>query len=326
MTDVIKFFCQSDSKRMPKASFLSSFLSTPAPDKPVEPGCFALTEGFGEHAASFPLEALFGADALLGPVVPQSDEAAAAFFDAPAPIYLCDEVTSTFSVAHALAQNGTLPAWGAVLGACQTEGRGQLRRRWQSPRGNLYTTFRLPDVPLFRTGSAALATGVLLAMAFCRLGYPLRLKWPNDLLNRDQAKAAGVLLEDRSGVLLAGVGVNLRALPEAQQLRRERAAPAGLLQALDGKPSSLAPFALWQALVGEMISTYNQTFAGATPEALPGLADPFLAWRGEAVTLSDADGIVKSGRLEGVGSAGGLFLRTSDGRSHELFRGSLARA
>jgi BirA family transcriptional regulator, biotin operon repressor / biotin---[acetyl-CoA-carboxylase] ligase len=309
---------------MLKASFPSGFLSTFLPDKPVEPGCFALTEGFGEHAASFQLEALFGADALLGPVVPQSDEAAA-FFDAPAPVYLCDEVTSTFAVAHALAQDGKLPAWGAVLAACQTDGRGQFRRRWQSPRGNLYVSFRLPNEPLFHTDAAALVTGVLLAMAFCRLGYPLRLKWPNDLLNRDQAKAAGILLEDRGGVLLAGVGVNICMLPEAQQLRSDRAASAGLLQDSDGKLSSLAPFALWQAIVGEMISAYSLMFAGATAEALPGLIDPFLAWRGDAVTVSDADGTVQSGMLGGVSPAGGLLLLTSNGRSHELVRGSLAR-
>jgi len=301
-------------------------MSTSLPDKLVELGCFPLTEGFGEHASPFQLDALFGANTLVGSVVPQSDEVATAIFHAPAPIYLCDEVTSTFAVAHALAQDGKLPAWGAVLATCQTDGRGQFRRRWQSPRGNLYVTFRLPDAPLFHTGATALVTGVLLAMAFCRLGYPLRLKWPNDLLNRDQAKAAGILLEDRGGVLLAGVGVNLRMLPEAQQLRSDRAAPAGLLQDSNGKPSSLAPFGLWQALVSEMISTYSQTFAGATAEALPGLADPFLAWRGEAVTVSYEDGTVESGSLGGVGSAGGLFLQTSNGRSHELFRGSLARA
>jgi BirA family transcriptional regulator, biotin operon repressor / biotin---[acetyl-CoA-carboxylase] ligase len=319
---------------MPKAPFPSRFLSVSLPDKPVEAGCFALTDGLGEHAAAFSLESLTGEDGLLGPDLPQStqldaqlnDEAAAAFFDATAPIYLCDEVTSTFAVAHALAQEGKLPTWGAVLAACQTDGRGQFRRRWQSPRGNLYVTFRLPDVPLFRTGAAALVTGVLLAMSFSRLGYPLRLKWPNDLLNKDSAKAAGILLENRGGVLLAGVGVNLRMLPNVEQLRSDRAASAGLLQDADGKPSSLAPFALWQAMVSEMIAVFNQTFAATTAEALPSLADPFLAWRGETITVADAEGKVLSGRLGGVGPAGGLVLLTSQGRSQELFRGSVARA
>jgi len=311
---------------MQEASFLNRFLSTSLPNIPVELGCFALTDGFGEHAASFSLEALFGSDALLGPFAKQSEETLSAHFDAPAPVYLCDEVTSTFAVAHAMAQDGRLPVWGAVLAACQTDGRGQFRRRWQSPRGNLYVTFRLPDVPLFHTGAAALVTGVLLAMAFSRLGYPLRIKWPNDLLNQGQAKAAGILLEKRGGVLLAGLGVNLRKLPEEQQLRNDRAVPAGLLQNSDGQPSSLAPFALWLALVGEMIATYKQTFSGATVEVLPGLADPFLAWRSEAVTVSDVDGNVLSGILGGVGPAGELFLQTSNGRHHEIHRGSLARA
>lgn len=312
---------------MPRASFSSRFLPTSLPNKQVEAGCFALTEGLGEHAAAFSLEALFGEDALLGHALPLSDEAAtAAFFDTPAPIYLCDEVTSTFAVAHTLTQDGKLPAWGAVLAATQTAGRGQLRRHWQSPRGNLYVTFRLPDAPIFRTGAAALVTGVLLAMAFSRLGYPLRLKWPNDLLNRDQVKAAGILLEDKGGILLAGVGVNLRVLPDAQALRTDRAVSAGLLLNSEGKPSPLAPFVLWRSLVREMISTYQQTFAGATADALPDLVEPFLAWRGEAVTVSDTDGTVHSGKLGGVGPAGGLFLQSADGRSHELFRGSLALA
>ncbi len=311
---------------MPKASFPTRFLSTTLPDTPVASGCFALTEGLGEHAAAFSLEVLSGEDALLGPDIPQSDEEAATFFNAPAPIYLCDEVTSTFAVAHALAQEGKLPPWGAVLAACQTDGRGQLRRRWQSPRGNLYVTFRLPDVPIFRTSAAAIFTGVLLAKAFSRLGYPLQLKWPNDLLNREQAKTAGILLEDRGGILLAGVGVNLRVLPEAEQLRQEHATLAGLLQNFDGKLSPFAPFSLWKTLVGEMISVYKESFAAGTAEALPSMADPFLAWQGEAVIVSNADGSKLSGRLEGIGLSGGLFLLTSEGRSREILRGSLARA
>lgn len=311
---------------MPKASLFSRFLSRPKPDKQVESGCFALTEGFGEHAAAFSAEALGGEDGLLGPALPQSDEDAAAFLKVPAPTYLCDEVTSTFAVAHALAQGGQLPAWGAVLAARQTAGRGQFRRHWQSPRGNLYVSFRLPEAPLFRTSGAALATGALLAMAFGRMGYPLRLKWPNDLLNRDQAKAAGILIEERGGVLLAGVGVNLRVLPEAQQLRREHTVPAGLLQDASGKAAKIAPFALWQTLAGEMIQAYRKAFAEATAKDLPKLAEPFLAWRNKAVTVSDADGGVLNGRLAGVGPAGGLFLQTVSGRSPELFRGSLALA
>jgi BirA family biotin operon repressor/biotin-[acetyl-CoA-carboxylase] ligase len=310
---------------MPSFPFSNRFLSMSLPDKPVETGCFALEKGLGEHAAPFSPDTLFGTGALLGPVMPESDEAAETFFRVPAPVYFCDEVTSTFAVGHVLAQNGVLPEWGAVLAACQTAGRGQFRRHWQSPRGNLYVTFRLPSAPLFHTSAAAIVTGLLLAAAFYRLGCPLKLKWPNDLLSQGQAKAAGILLEKRNGVLLAGLGVNLRAFPDEQQLRRERAVPAGLLQTGDGNLFPLAPFPLWQALVNETISMYSQLVIQSAEKMLPDLADLFLAWKGEAVTVSDADGTALSGKLRGVSSAGGLLLQTSDGSIHERFSGSLVR-
>lgn len=139
-------------------------------------------------------------------------------------------------------------------------------------------------------------------MAFCRLGYPLHLKWPNDLLNRYHAKTAGILLEERGYCLQV---LALTFIPfRMQQLRREHAVPAGLLQNTDGKPSALAPF-FWQALVREVISAYNQTFACAIAEALPGLINPFLAWRGEEVAASNDNGDVLKGRLEGLAPLAG---------------------
>ena len=304
---------------------LCRFLPEALPDDPTGAGCIALTKGMDEDALPFSFDALFGQDALLGETVPDSVQSATAFFAVPAPVYLCDEVTSTFAIGHRLAQRGLLPTWGAVLAASQTAGRGQFRRHWQSPRGNFYATFRLPDSALFRSDAVAVATGVLLAAALSRLGYPLKLKWPNDLLNGEQAKAAGILIEEKGGVFLAGVGVNLRVLPDARQLRQERAVPAGLLQSADGQLFSQSPFAFWQALVKAMIFAYSQSFAQLAAETLPDLADAFLAWKGEAVTVSDYNGVLFSGWLRGVSLKGGALLEAGDGRVHEVFGGSLAR-
>lgn len=303
---------------------LCRFLPDSLPDNPVKAGCVALARGLGDDAAPFSLETLFGQKALLGNMMPDSAQSAAAFFAVPAPVYLCNEVTSTFAVGHCLAQRGLLPAWGAVLASSQTAGRGQFRRHWQSPRGNLYATFRLPDSALFRSDAAAVATGVLLAAALGRLGYPLKLKWPNDLLNGEHAKAAGILIEEKGGVFLAGVGVNLCVLPDAGLLRRERAVPAGLLQSADGLPFSQSPFAFWQALVKEMIFAYSQSFAQSA-ETLPDLADAFLAWKGEAVAVSDYNGALLNGWLRGVSLKGGALVEAWDGHVHEVFGGSLAR-
>ncbi len=311
---------------MSEASAYSSFILPFLPETPVKTGCFALTSGLAEHATSFSIDALFGKNSLLGLNIPSSKKEVADFFNIPAPVYLCDEVTSTFAIGHILAKKGILPAWGAVLATTQTAGRGQFHRQWQSPRGNLYVTFRLPDVPLFHTHAAALIIGILLATAFNRLGYPLKLKWPNDLLNENEAKVAGILVENKGGILLAGLGVNLCTHPDNEQLRREHAIPAGLLQTAKTTSVSFTPFTLWQALVNETIFAYSQSFSSSKAKTLPELVNSLLAWKDEKVSISDTSGIALNGWLRGISLTGGLLLQTSNGEMHEVFRGSLARA
>lgn len=310
---------------MVPASYCSLFLSPSLPEKPVTTGCFALTDGIKEHAVPFSIDSLFGENALLGQIMPQSAQDATDFFKVPAPVFLCNEVTSTFSIGHILAKKGYLPAWGAVLASLQTAGKGQYNRRWESPKGNLYVTFRIPDTSIFHTNAAALIIGILLADAFARLGYPLKLKWPNDLLNQNHEKVAGILVENRGGVLLAGVGVNLRSFPDKEQLRKEQAISAGLLESANGTPFLSSPFALWKALVNETIFAYSQAFAPPTVKTLPDLANSFLAWKGEKVTISDANGIKLVGSLMGISFSGGLLLQSSNGEIHEFLSGSLAR-
>ena len=301
------------------------FLAQTLPSETPLTGCFALTEGLNGHALPFSTDDLFGPDALLGTAVPSLSASSEGLFDVGAPVYLCHEVTSTFNVGDALAKRGLLPAWSAVLATQQSEGRGQFRRHWQSPKGNLYVTFRLPNASLFNTEAAALFTGMLLTYALNRLDYPLQLKWPNDLLSPDQTKAAGILVEKRNDILLAGVGINLHTLPDEAQLRHDRATPAGLLRSSDGKHTQLSPFGLWKALVNETISLYSHMFTQPAEKILPELADRFLAWKDQSVTLSDAGGSALRGILRGVSPAGGLLIEQADGRIHERLSGNLAR-
>ena len=310
---------------MTNTIFPGNYLSETLPAMPPLTGCFALTEGLDGHALPFSIDDLFGADALLGPAIPASPAELDRFFKVKAPVYFCHEVTSTFNVGGALAKRGLLPAWSAVLATKQSAGRGQFRRHWQSPEGNLYVTFRLPNASFFNTEAAALFIGLLLSHALERLGYPLQLKWPNDLLNPDQEKTAGILVEKRNEILLAGVGINLRTLPEEAQLRADRATMAGLLKCSNGKLCQLSPFSLWKALVYEAISLYSHALTQPIDTILPELANRFLAWKGEAVTLSDANGNTLNGILRGVGPSGGLRIAQADGSIHERLSGSLAR-
>ena len=306
------------------------------------PSCIALAAGLAPHAEPFSLDTLSGPESLLG-------DCGTAFFTAapftlgtlpegtkhfageglslPAPTYLAGAVNSTFSVAWKLVEDGMLPPWGAVLAQRQNAGRGQMRRAWHSPPGNLYVSFRLPDDPFFFSGPASLLVGYLLVSAFHDMGFPLMLKWPNDLLSAAQAKVGGILLEERGGVLLAGLGINILHRPEAGSLRKDSATPAGVLvsaSTLEKNPVP-APFFLWQDLVGRVILAYEQKVAQRSFSELIPRLEPHLAWKGQQVVLSDTDGTRITGRYETLSSGGGLVLRMPDGQMRELYSGSLSR-
>ena len=75
------------------------------------------------------------------------------------------EVSSSLDVAFLLSGRGWLDVWDSVQAVSQTSGRGQLRRHWVSPPGNIYAALRLPSLPPFDGTAAAPAMGLLLACA-----------------------------------------------------------------------------------------------------------------------------------------------------------------
>ncbi|MDR1686269.1 MAG: hypothetical protein LBR82_07510 [Desulfovibrio sp.] len=201
--------------------------------------------------------------------------------DMPAACFLAGACSSAFLLAWRFCRDGLLPVWGSVLASCQESGYGQFRRGWHSPRGNLHVCFRLPADPLFRGDSAAVALGLLVCTEFRKLGFPLSLKWPNDLLVEQRAKVGGMLVEERDGVVIAGLGVNTAEAPGAELLREEHALPAALLPRPDSARyagDTPAPFYLWRVLVSGLIvacgsGAGGRTLSELTAETLPCLDD-----------------------------------------------------
>lgn len=258
--------------------------------------------------------------------------------DVPASVYIGGTCSSTFSVAWQLYKDGLMPEWGAVICTRQTEGRGQMRRPWHSPPGNLYVTFRLPDDSLFKDDRASLLVGWLLVSAFKKLGFPLFLKWPNDLLLEERVKVGGVLLEEREGVLMAGLGVNLAEAPGMTQMRERDSLPAGVLlphhsvnleipaataQEEDAQ-EPLAPFPLWRRLVSELVLEYSHSVSGRGLTHMLERVDASLAWKGRSVVVRDGDNAETCGRFMGIGTCGGMLLCPGTGERQELFSGSLS--
>lgn len=241
--------------------------------------------------------------------------------EAPPPrIWTAGRVTSSLDVARELAEEGRLEVWDSVIVESQSAGRGQLRRNWISPPGNLYAALRLPLSPPFEDSAASVATGGLFVGALRGLGWPVWLKWPNDLvLTPDGAprKIGGILLEEREGILLAGVGVNITNSPEPSVLRKDAAMPAASLAG----PADFPPLAenLWRQLVKHAYSIYsaNNDFS----EHWRNEAERFLLWKDRTVVFTDDQGTV-SGRLAGLAFSGGVRL-CFDGKMSEFSGGTL---
>ena len=258
----------------------------------------------------------------------------------PASTFIAGKSTSSFALAWDLFEDGILTEWGGVICACQSEGRGQLRRHWHSPRGNLYVTFLLPQEPLLTGDAAALVTGYILLTALRALGFPLSLKWPNDLLLNESDKVGGILLEERNGVLMAGLGINLAEAPTPAELRELGASRAAVLLPEHAVPpfhgtgqlhkdedqEPVAPFVLWRRLVSEAILTYIRSVQG---RSLPELLDEIngvLAWKNRTVLLLEGSEPALCGSFLGLGPGGGLLLQLPHGERREVFSGSLSLA
>ncbi|MDR1491006.1 MAG: biotin--acetyl-CoA-carboxylase ligase [Desulfovibrio sp.] len=249
----------------------------------------------------------------------------------PAPCFLAGDCASTFSLAWRLLGDGFLPEWGSVLALSQSGGYGQFRRPWHSPPGNLYVSFRLPVESALSGDAAALVLGLLVCKALRDLGFPVFLKWPNDLLLCEKAKIGGILIEERGEVLMAGMGINLAEAPDPERLRPEAALPAAALfpsganaAAAGGRPGLNVPFRLWRLLLSGIMLDCPQRVKGRPLAAFISERSGLAAWVGRMARVDEGKGSEYSARIIGLGASGGLVLGRPDGGVEEIFAGCVS--
>ncbi len=222
------------------------------------------------------------------------------------------ETSSTNDVAARLVRGGAA-ARTLVLADRQTAGRGREARFFASPPGGLYVSLLLAarpeDLPARVVAWMAVATAEAIEAA---TGCHARIKWPNDLwLGR--RKVGGILLErtDEHAAVIAGIGLNLRAVPPG--LPREVRARTAALEVAAGRPVEreallvhlLGAVDAWQArLLGD---------SGALEQS----------WRERLVLVGEQVACTFAGRtlegvLEDVSLRHGLLLR--DGLSGPVWR------
>jgi len=238
--------------------------------------------------------------------------------DAAGAVLVVGECASALDLAWSLWDAGRLPEWGAVLAVRQTAGRGQLRRAWRSLPGNLHAAWAWPAPPPGFGDLLPLAAGLLVAEGLERLGVPLALKWPNDLLLHDR-KVGGILVEERRGRILVGLGLNLAAAPPEAHLREEWSQPAADLSAAG---LDLGPLRLMLALEEIAIDWYVRKVSHGNPASFPSLFAGRLAWVGREVVVHGS-GPPFTATLRGLLPDGGLAL-VRDGRELALHVGSIS--
>jgi biotin-[acetyl-CoA-carboxylase] ligase BirA-like protein len=191
----------------------------------------------------------------------------------------------------------------SILVSCenQLKGRGRGDHTWASMSGTLCFSLSLSahSIPSF----TAIEISVLVARFFESKGRVIKLKWPNDLFNREDKKCAGVLVQSHSDIMMAGIGLNL--FSESPEF-------GGVYEA-----SFEVEKKSWCHELAEFIlkNRYQNS------------ADLTLDWEkrcrhlNERVSVEEA-GVVKTGIFVGLGIHGEAVLR--DGAlEHHLYNGSL---
>jgi len=212
-------------------------------------------------------------------------------------------IDSTNVEAHRLVAAGERGAkW--IISDEQTTGRGRLGRRWQSPRGNLYTTLMLPfDGPQTAVSQAGFVVALAVHDAVSQFvrGKNVSLKWPNDCLV-DGRKVAGILCETLSHspmTIAIGCGINIGST--AKNLPN----PTARLEGAD---------------VAEVFAEYRSAIANRMMQWGSGTGFASIAqdWRdraigiGETVTIADG-GKSHSGIFTGLADDGAMVIELSTG-------------
>ena len=219
---------------------------------------------------------------------------------------LCD---STQLEARAWAEQGGASG-SLVVADAQSAGRGRLGRSWHSESGLnlafsliLRPPLRVQDAPLL-----CLAAGVGLAEAL-----DLQIKWPNDILDGEGRKVAGILseMETEKGRLkhaVIGIGVNVNQTDFPADLPNP-----GSLALLSGEQDR-------EVLLQHCVFSVEKWCAElvSAPERVLDRWRQRFAHRGVVVRVGQTEGVA-----EGVRDDGALLLRTSSGEAVPILAGDV---
>lgn len=209
-----------------------------------------------------------------------------------------DECESTNDLAKKLGDEGA-PHGTWVSARRQTQGRGRQGRVWQVIEGNLFLSVivRVQDGYPITWIPLKAAVAVTKALEKISPGYPLKIKWPNDLVVREGSrleKAGGILCEgvgNRGGAfVVVGIGLNCTHAPEVDQPTRSLGVDVGQIRPL-----------VIEALLSEIDLPIDEI--GYLSRSVFTVGEN-LEW----VDLRSSTATVENGKFIGVGKLGELLV------------------
>jgi BirA family biotin operon repressor/biotin-[acetyl-CoA-carboxylase] ligase len=233
-------------------------------------------------------------------------------------IHWFESIGSTMTAAAELARQGA-PHGTVVVADQQTAGIGRHGHSWHSQPGGLYVSIvlrLLKTVPVLMLAlglavrdaiaSALGGAGLRPALAGHRPAPQVDLRWPNDVL-LDGRKCAGVLAQLESGVVVAGIGINVNQTEFPAELEATSLLLAG---ATTTRENVLA--ALVQAV---------DRYCSEKPEEILRLFEASSSYaRGLRVRVAQG-GI--EGVTQGLDKSGFLIVRQDNGQDATILAGGV---
>jgi BirA family biotin operon repressor/biotin-[acetyl-CoA-carboxylase] ligase len=114
-----------------------------------------------------------------------------------------------------------------------------------------------------------------------------------------------MLVEERAGCVLAGVGINLAWAPPPEALRDGHSVAAGRYCPPGG---GLGPLGLWHALVNRLETGYRTLLETFSPSEFLTIFRSRLAWMGRRVLVQEGASVRYEAVVRGISGEGGLVL------------------
>ena len=192
----------------------------------------------------------------------------------------------------------------------QTKGYGRKGRDWTQFSQTLCFSFTLPKRENITISSAEISCYTL---QFLKEKFNFQggcLKWPNDILNQQIQKVAGILIDVAKDRILVGVGINIAGKTDSSEFDAS--------SILKNKELSESEF---HSIPREIFDFILKKYPKTTNDVIE-IWNDLCAHKSQKVVIIDDQKKI-SGVFKGIGGFGEALIFTEEGKLESVFSGTL---